>query len=113
MNDASPWPDLPLAAWSEACAPLHLWTQIVGKVRMASTPLVNHLWNVTLHVTSRGLATLPIPYGARTFEIAFDFIDHQLVIATDDGRIERLALAPMGGAGFFFLFLRRVGRLGD
>src|SRR6266436_2634411 len=70
MNDTSAWPDLPLAAWSETCDTLHLWTQIVGKVRMASTPLVNHWWNVTFHVTSRGLATLPIPYGARTFEIA-------------------------------------------
>jgi hypothetical protein len=73
-NDPSPWPDLPLAAWSETCDTLHLWTQIVGKVGLASTPLVNHWWNVTLHVTSRGLATFPIPYGTRTFEIAFDFI---------------------------------------
>jgi hypothetical protein len=112
MNDPSPWPDLPLAAWSETCDALHLWTQIVGKVRLASTPLVNHWWNVTLHVTSRGLTTLPIPYGARTFEIAFDFIDHQLVIATDDGRIERFALAPMAVADFYSAFMDRLRRLG-
>src|SRR4051794_17880501 len=112
MNDASAWPDLPLAAWSETCDTLHLWTQIVGKVRMASTPLVNHWWNVTFHVTSRGLATLPIPHGARTFEMAFDFIDHQLIIATDDGRIERLALAPMAVADFYAALMDRLRRLG-
>ena len=112
MDDASAWPDLPLRAWSETCDTLHLWTQIVGKVLLVSTPLVNHWWNVTLHVTSRGLATLPIPYGARTFEIAFDFIDHRLVIATDDGRIERLALAPIAVADFYSAFMDRLRRLG-
>src|SRR5258707_1437727 len=105
MNEASAWPDLPLAAWSETCDTLHLWTQIVGKVRLASTPLVNHWWNVTLYVTPRGLTTSPICHGARTFEIAFDFIDHRLVIATDDGRIQRLALCPMAVPGFHSAFM--------
>jgi len=112
MNEASPWPDLPLAAWSETCDTLHLWTQIVGKVRCVSTPLVNHWWNVTLYVTPRGLTTSPICCGARTFEIAFDFIDHQLIIATDDGRIEKLALAPMTVADFYSAFMDRLRRLG-
>jgi hypothetical protein len=112
MNEASAWPELPLAAWSETCDTLHLWTQIVGKVRLASTLLVNHWWNVTLYVTPRGLATSPICHGERAFEIAFDFIDHRLVIATDDGRIETLALAPMAVADFYSTFMDRLRRLG-
>src|SRR5262249_43091428 len=101
-----------LAAWSETCDTLHLWTQIVGKVRLASAPLVNHWWNVTLYVTPRGLTTSPICCGARTFEIAFDFIDHQLIIATEDGRIERLTFAPMAVAYFYSAFMDRLRRLG-
>src|SRR5215468_8890353 len=112
MDDSSPWPDLPLAAWSETCSTLHLWTQIVGKVRLVSTPLVNHWWNVTFYVTPRGLTTSPICCGARTFEITFDFIDHQLVIATDDGGIEMLALAPMTVADFYSAVMDRLRRLG-
>src|SRR2546423_94490 len=112
MDDASAWPDLPLAAWSETCDTLHLWTQIVGKVRLASTPLVNHWWNVTLYVTPRGLTTSPICHGARTSEDAYDFTDHRLVIAPDAARIERLALAPMAVADFYSAFMNRLRRLG-
>jgi hypothetical protein len=112
INDASPWPDLPLADWSETCDTLHLWTQIVGKVRLASTALVNHWWNVTLYVTPRGLTTSSIRCGERTFEIVFDFIDHRLVIATDDGRTETLVLAPMAVAGFYSAVMDRLRRLG-
>ena len=72
------WPDLPYAAWKETCATLHLWTQIVGKVRLALTPWLNHSWHVPLYVTARGLTTSPIPYGQRSFEIEFDFIEHVL-----------------------------------
>ena len=71
MSGSSPWPDLPLSAWSETCDTLHRWTQIAGKVRMALTPLVNHWWNVTLCVTSRGLGTSAIWYGAGSFEDHF------------------------------------------
>jgi hypothetical protein len=110
MNEA-PWPDLPLASWSETCETLHRWTQIVGKVRMALTPLVNHWWNVTLYVTARGLATSPIPYRARTFDVAFDFLAHRLVIETSDGGRETLELAPMAVADFHREFMDRLRRL--
>jgi hypothetical protein len=112
MPTNSPWPQLPLSAWSETCETLHRWTQIVGKVRMVLTPLVNHWWNVTLYVTSRGLTTSPIPYGARSFSIDFDFIDHRLIIATSDGAVEQLALAPMSVAEFYAQVMARLERLG-
>jgi hypothetical protein len=109
MSD-SPWPDLPFAAWSDTCDTLHRWMQIVGKIRLALTPLVNHWWNVTLYVTARGLTTSPIPYGTRTFAIAFDFIDHVLRIETSDG-IETLALAPMPVCDFYHAIMERLHRL--
>ena len=105
------WPDLPLAAWSETCETLHRWTQIVGKVRMASTPLVNHWWNVTFYVTARGLTTSAVPHGARTFEVTFDFIEHRLRIETSDGSSESIALVPMSVADFYAEFMRRLRRL--
>jgi hypothetical protein len=95
------WPALPLDAWEPTCATLHLWTQVVGKIRMVFTPLVNHWWNVTLYVSARGLTTSPIPYGTRSFEIVFDFIDHKLVIQTSEGATERIALKPMAVADFY------------
>ena len=92
------WPSLPLEAWSDTYATLHLWTQIVGKIRLAQSPWLNHSWHVTLYVTARGLTTSPIPHGARTFQIDFDFIDHQLTIQSSDGRRGALPLAaPVGG----------------
>src|SRR6266704_4784355 len=94
MRESS-WPDLPFSAWSATCDTLQLWAQVVGKIRMALTPLVNHRWNVTLYLTARGLTTSPIPCGARTFAIDFDFCDHRLCIAASDGATESLALAPM------------------
>ena len=100
MADNPLWPDLPLAAWSQTCDTLHLWTQIAGKVRMAMTPLINHWWNVTFHVTSRGLIAPSNYDGARSFDIVFDFIDHEVRIATGDGGCERLALQPMTVADF-------------
>jgi hypothetical protein len=105
------WPDLPLAAWSDTCDTLQLWTQIVGKVRTALTPLINHWWNVTFHVTSRGLVAPANCYGGRTFDIVFDFVDHQLRIATSDGGIESFALGPMSVADFYAEFMRRLRRL--
>ncbi|MFL5044936.1 MAG: DUF5996 family protein [Xanthobacteraceae bacterium] len=105
------WPDLPLAAWSETCETLHRWTQIVGKVRMASTPLVNHWWNVTFYVTARGLTTSAVPQGPRTFEVTFDFIEHRLRIETSDGSSESIALVPMSVADFYAEFMRRLRRL--
>jgi hypothetical protein len=111
MSDPSPWPDLQLSAWSETCDTLHRWTQVVGKVRLGLTPRVNHWWNVTLYLTSRGLTTSSIPYGARTFDIVFDFVDHQLRIETNEGAVETLPLTPMPVRDFYSEIMGRLGRL--
>jgi hypothetical protein len=95
------WPALPLDAWRDTCATLHLWTQIVGKVRLAQTPWINHSWHATLYVTARGLTTSPIPYEGQIFQIDFDFIDHALLIQTSDGAERRLALTAQPVAEFY------------
>ena len=95
------WPALPLNAWQDTRATLHMWTQIVGKIRMRLTPLVNHYWNVPLYVTSRGLTTSRIPYGERSFELWFDFIQHQLVLDTSDGISKKLPLEPIAVSDFY------------
>ncbi len=95
------WPDLPLEEWQDTKDTLHMWTQVVGKIRLAQTPLVNHWWNVPLYVTSRGLTTSAMPYDDRTFEIDFDFIDHQLLIKCSDGAEKSLALVPRSVADFY------------
>jgi hypothetical protein len=105
------WPDLPLTAWSEACDTLHLWTQIVGKVRIALTPLVNHWWNATLYVTSRGLVAPAMPYRGRTVDIIFDFLEHRLVIETSDGKRETIVLRAMAVADFYAAFMAALHRL--
>jgi hypothetical protein len=99
-TQAEDWPALPYAAWKDTCTTLHLWAQIVGKVRLAQTPWVNHSWHATLYVTSRGLTTSPIPYEGRAFQIDFDFIDHALIIRASDGGEQRLRLAPRPVADF-------------
>ncbi len=108
----SQWPDLPLAAWSDTCDTLQLWTQIVGKVRIALTPLINHWWNATFHVTARGLAAPAMPYRGRTLDVAFDFVQHRLDIETSDGRAEALELKPMAVADFYAAFMAALRRLG-
>lgn len=95
------WPALPLDSWRDTYATLHMWSQMVGKVRLALTPVVNHWWNVPLYVSSRGLTTSSIPYGKRAFELWFDFIRHQLVLATNDGVVKALPLAPRSVAEFY------------
>ncbi|MBW4620568.1 MAG: hypothetical protein KME17_14590 [Cyanosarcina radialis HA8281-LM2] len=95
------WPDLPLAAWQDTYATLHLWTQIVGKIRLALAPNLNHWWHSTLYVTPRGLTTGAIPYATRNFQISFDFLEHQLQIDTSDGITKRIALAPRSVADFY------------
>jgi hypothetical protein len=107
-----PWPELPLSEWADTCATLHLWTQVVGKIRLVHAPLVNHWWQVPLYVTSRGLTTSPIPYGVRSFQLDFDFIDHRLIIQTSDGAVETIALAPRGVADFYAEVLGRLRLLG-
>jgi hypothetical protein len=96
-----PWPALPYDAWKDTYATLHMWSQIVGKVALAQAPPINHSWGVSLRVTARGLTTLPLPHGDRAFTMAFDFLDHELVIQTSDGHERRIALAPRSVADFY------------
>ena len=107
---ATTWPPLPYEEWKDTLATLHLWTQVVGKIRLAQTPWTNHSWHVTLYVTSRGLTTSPIPYGTRTFEMVFDFLDHELRILTGEGAVESVRLARAAGRR---LLSGRVGATRD
>jgi len=95
------WPSLPLAAWQDTYETLHLWTQILGKIRLALSPQINHWWHSTLYVTPRGLTTSTIPYGTRTFEMSFDFLAHHLQIETSDGITRTIALVPRSVADFY------------
>jgi len=106
------WPSLPLEAWSDTCATLHMWMQIVGKIRLVQTPWINHSWHVTLYVTSRGLTTSPIPYGTRTFEVEFDFLDHVLLIHTSTHATRTIALAPRSVAAFYDTVMTTLRELG-
>jgi Family of unknown function (DUF5996) len=112
MTDTEVWPSLPFADWRDTCATLQLWTQVVGKIRLAQVPLINHWWQVPLYVTARGLTTSPMPHGARSFQIDFDFIDHRLVIATSDGATAALALEPRSVADFHREVMARLEALG-
>jgi len=106
------WPSLPLESWRETCATLHMWTQIVGKVRLGLTPLLNHWWNVPLYVTACGLTTSRISYGERSFELSFDFQRHQLVLVTNDGVSESLQLRPQSVAKFYAEFMSMLHSAG-
>jgi hypothetical protein len=105
------WPELPFEKWKDTCATLHLWTQIVGKIRLVQTPWTNHSWHVTLYLTARGLTTSPIPRGSQTFEIAFDFIDHQLLIAKSDGATREVKLQPQSVAKFYQAVMAALNEL--
>jgi hypothetical protein len=100
-SNTSDWPSLPFEGWKDTYATLHRWTQIIGKIRLAQTPWVNHSWHTTLYVTSRGLTTSPIPYGPRTFQIDLDFVQHRLFIQTTDGGFKTMPLAPRSVADFY------------
>jgi hypothetical protein len=102
------WPALPLDSWKDTYATLHMWTQIVGKVRLGLTPVVNHWWNVPLYVTARGLTTSRIAYGERAFELWFDFIRHQLVLETNDGLVKTLSLTPRSVTEFYQEFMEML-----
>jgi hypothetical protein len=106
------WPALPLDAWRETYATLHMWTQIVGKIRMSLTPLVNHWWNVPLYVTARGLTTSHVPYGESSFELWFDFVRHRLVLETSSGIEEEVPLQPMTVAEFYERCMRMLQSAG-
>jgi hypothetical protein len=106
------WPELPYAAWKETYATLHLWTQIVGKIRLAQTPWLNHSWHVVLFVSARGLTTSPIPFGDRTFQLDFDFLDHVLRASTSDGGQKEVRLFPRSVADFYADLMRSLHELG-
>src|SRR6266516_4736487 len=108
---ATAWPRLPLAEWRETHDTLHMWMQMVGKTRLALAPRQNHWWHVALYVTARGLTSSPIPFGARTFEIDFDFIDHRLIVKTSDGAVHDLALRPQTVADFYREYLALLASL--
>ena len=95
------WPALPYDAWKDTYATLHMWTQVVGKIALAKAPPLNHSWGVAMQITPRGISTRTLPYGARTFTIQFDFIDHQLVIRASDSQTRTLALRPQTVADFY------------
>jgi hypothetical protein len=106
------WPELPLEAWKDTYATLHMWTQIVGKVRLALAPHINHWWQVPLYVNSCGLTSSAIPYADRTFEVQFDFVEHQLVITVSDGQIKSMPLRPQSVAAFYAEFMAALRSLG-
>lgn len=105
------WPELPLEQWQDTYETLHLWSQIVGKIRLSQMPWVNHSWHVALYVTATGLTTSLIPCGTRGFEIDFDFVDHRLRIATSEGRRHSFALKPMSVAAFYRKIIQALAEL--
>jgi len=105
------WPSLPLEAWGDTYATLHRWLQVVGKIRLVQTPWVNHSWHVTLYPTAAGLTTSTIPYGNRTFQIDFDFVDHRLEIRTSEGRRAELPLEPQSVASFYRRLMDELAKL--
>jgi len=106
------WPLLPLSEWQDTRATLHLWTQIVGKVRLAQTPWINHSWHTALYLTSRGLTTSPIPYGDRSFQIDFDFVDHTLLVRESGGGFRTVQLEPRSVADFYAAVMDALEELG-
>lgn len=112
LQDLTRWPELPYVAWKDTCATLHLWMQVVGKVRLALTPWLNHSWHVTLHVTARGLSTPLISTDKRDFQVEFDFIDHILWMRASDGHFRQLMLKPMPVAEFYAEILHALSELG-
>ncbi|MBZ5602906.1 MAG: DUF5996 family protein [Acidobacteriia bacterium] len=106
------WPALPLSEWADTYRSLHMWTQVVGKIRMELTPPLNHFWNVTLYVNSRGLTTGPIPYPGGLFEMQFDFLDHQLRVTTSEGGRAERALCPEPVASFYRAALEMLPSVG-
>ncbi|HEY7081155.1 MAG TPA: DUF5996 family protein [Nitrososphaeraceae archaeon] len=112
MTTINLWPELPLKQWKDTSETLHMWTQIVGKIRLALTPPVNHWWNVTLYITPRGLTTSAIPYNGRLFQIDFDFISHVLSIETIDGSIKTIPLRSRSVADFYQELMTTLNAIG-
>jgi hypothetical protein len=112
MSPADQWPRLPYDEWEDTYSTLHLWTQIVGKIRLVQQPWINHSWHVTLYLTARGLTTGAMPHGARSFQIDFDFIEHRLVTCTSDGERRALPLRPRPVAEFYAELMEQLQQLG-
>lgn len=110
MSEA--WPELPLEQWADTQTTLHRWTQMLGKTRLALAPMQNHWWQVTMYLTSRGLTTSPIPYHGGTVEVAFDFVDHQLIASTSDGDERALPLTPRSVSDFYADYMAMLRELG-
>lgn len=111
-DGSAAWPELPLSAWQETYATLHMWMQVVGKIRLRLSPMLNHWWQVPLYVTARGLTTSPMPYGARFVQIDFDFLDHRLRIDASDGARRQVALMPRSVADFHAELMAALHSLG-
>jgi hypothetical protein len=111
-DDDEVWPALPYAEWKETLSTLHMWTQVVGKVKLKLTPFLNDWWNVTFLVTPRGLTTSTIPFGQRMFQVDFDFIDHRLAIHVSDGRSRSMPLVARSVADFYLEFMSSLESLG-
>ena len=111
-DDDDVWPALPYADWKQTYATLHMWTQVVGKVKLELTPFLNEWWNVTFAVTARGLTTAPIPFGQRMFQVDFDFIDHRLAILVSDGRSRSMPLVARSVGDFYAEFMASLASLG-
>ena len=110
--DSAVWPSLRLSEWHDTHDTLHMWMQMVGKTRLALSPRENHWWHVVLYVSPRGLVTSPIPYRSRAFEVAFDFIDHRLIVSTSDGATRSIALRPLAVADFYREYMATLEALG-
>ena len=110
--DAEQLPALPYDSWKDTLATLHMWAQIVGKVRLKLCPVVNHWWNVPFYITARGMTTSPMPYEQRDIEVQFDLIDHKIFIETSDGRAVAMAMEPQSVADFYKKFMAALGELG-
>src|SRR5690242_8837975 len=111
-HESGAWPELPYNTWSDTVATLHLWTQIVGKVRLALAPWINHGWQVALYVTARGLGTSPMPIGTEVLELEFDFIGHRLLARSSTGAERALPLEPQSVARFYARLLAVLAELG-
>lgn len=111
VNLQTDWPELRWPDWRETATTLHMWTQIIGKIRLALATPLNHWWHAALYITSRGLTASPMPYGNRVLQIDFDFLSHQLIFQTSDGMQEILALAPMSVADFYTQVMEKMDSL--
>ena len=106
------WPRLPLEAWSDTCFTLHMWTQIIGKIRLKLAPMINHWWQVAFYVTPRGFTTSPMPFNSRYVQIDFDFIDHKMIVSTDSGKSRAIELKPRSVAVFYQATMEAMDSLG-